>query len=106
MARQTIHQLVDDIDGTVLESGEGETASFSIDGKGYEIDLKPEHVAQLREALAPYIAAARRTGAAAARRKTGRRNVDEIRTWARANGFTVSDRGRVPVEIEKAFQNR
>lgn len=106
MARQIIHQLVDDIDGTVLDSGEGETTNFSIDGKSYEIDLKPEHVEQLREALAPYVAAARRTGAPAARRKSGRRNVDEIRTWARANGFTVSDRGRIPANIETAFQNR
>lgn len=106
MARQIIHQLVDDIDGTVLETGEGETLSFSVDGKGYEIDLKPEHAAQLREALAPYIAAARQTSAPAARRKNGRRNVEEIRTWARANGFTVSDRGRIPVEVETAFQNR
>ena len=27
MARRIVHQLVDDIDGTVLEVGEGETAA-------------------------------------------------------------------------------
>jgi hypothetical protein len=106
MARHIIHQLVDDIDGTILNSGEGETVAFSIDGRSYEIDLKLEHVERLSEALAPYIAAARQTSAPMARRKNQRRNVDEIRTWARANGFTVSDRGRIPAEVQRAFQSR
>lgn len=29
----------------------------------------------------------------------------EVRAWARDNGFTVSDRGRVPASIVTAFRN-
>lgn len=39
MARRIVHQLVDDLDGTVLAPGEGETVLFLIDGTAYEIDL-------------------------------------------------------------------
>lgn len=39
MARRIVHQLVDDLDGTVLAPREGETVLFSIDGTAYEIDL-------------------------------------------------------------------
>ena len=33
-------------------------------------------------------------------------NADEIRTWAKANGFTVGDRGRIPKDVRKAFDSR
>ena len=52
MARKIVHQLVDDLDGTVLEVGSGETILFSLDGTAYEIDLTDENAAALRDALA------------------------------------------------------
>ena len=60
MARRIVHQLVDDLDGSVLEVGEGETVLFSLDGTAYEIDLTDANAAALREILAPYVDAARR----------------------------------------------
>ncbi len=60
MARRIVHQLVDDIDGTVLEVGDGETVHFSLGGNAYEIDLSAENAEALRTALDPYIAAGRR----------------------------------------------
>ena len=54
MARRIVHQLVDDLDGTVLEVGEGETVHFSLDGVAYEIDLTEDNAAAFRAALAPY----------------------------------------------------
>lgn len=111
MARRIVHQIVDDIDGTVLEVGEGETISFSLDGVAYEIDLTESHAAQLREALAPYIAAGRgitaaTPGAQAAsrRRRTGQTDYGPVREWAKANGFTVSERGRVPAAVLEAYE--
>ena len=59
MARRIVHQLVDDLDGTLLEVGEGETVLFSLDGAAYEIDLTDANAAALRDALAPYISAGR-----------------------------------------------
>jgi len=111
MAHKIIHQLVDDIDNTVLDPGEGETVLFAIDGRQYEIDLSDQNAAALRDALAPYLQAGRKIGgpAASARRaaSTGRRSdLAELRAWARENGYTVSDRGRIPAEIEAAYDAR
>lgn len=111
MARRIVHQLVDDLDGTVLEVGDGETVLFSLDGTAYEIDLTDGNAAALRDALAPYIAAARsvsspRTKGAPARtqRRSGQRDYGPIREWARANGYDVNERGRVPASVIEAYE--
>lgn len=112
MARKIVHQLVDDIDGTVLEVGEGETVHFSLNGISYEIDLTSENADELRSAFEPYVAAGRRSSAASAaragstRKRSGARNSDTaaIREWANKNGYTVSERGRVPAPIIEAYR--
>ena len=110
MARKIVHQLVDDIDGTVLEPGEGETVLFAVDGKSYEIDLTEANAAALRDALAPYIAAGRRAGGSATtsaprqRRRGGQKDYGPVREWAKANGYTVSERGRVPAAVLEAYE--
>jgi len=113
MARKIIHQLVDDIDGTVLEVGDGETILFSLDGVAYEIDLSAENAAALRDALSAYTSAGRRVSsgraaapapvAAGGRRRAGQRDLGVVREWAKANGFKVSERGRVPASILEAY---
>lgn len=109
MARRIVHQLVDDLDDSVLEVGEGETVLFSLDGTAYEIDLSDANAAALRDAFAPYLEAARRVSsgrtpaAPRARRRTDQRDYAEIRAWAKANGHQVSERGRVPASIVDAF---
>ena len=113
MARKIVHQLVDDLDGTVLEVGDGETVLFSLDGTAYEIDLTHANAAELREALAPYVASARsvsvrtaapgRTGARGGQRRSSQRDYAPIREWAARNGFTVSERGRVPAAVLDAY---
>jgi hypothetical protein len=119
---KTVVSLVDDL------TGEGdddvESLSFGIDGATYEIDLSEDNAAALRDALATYIAAARRTGgrrhganrpgrggtvtaiasssttrSAAANRAESR----EIREWAQAKGFQVAARGRIPEDIRERW---
>jgi hypothetical protein len=113
MAKKIIHQLVDDLDGTVLEPGEGETVLFALDGKNYEIDLTEGNAAALRSALEGYIAVARRphvtAGATASRatqqrRRGGQTDYAPIRAWAKENGYQISERGRVPNTIIEAYQ--
>lgn len=113
MARRIIHQLVDDIDGTVLDIGDGETVLFSLDGIAYEIDLSDRNVQAFRDALAPYVAAARSIsgsrrassgGGNSQRRRTGQVNYAPIRAWAKDNGFTLSERGRVPASVLEAYE--
>lgn len=113
MARRIVHQLVDDLDGTLLEVGEGETVLFSLDGTAYEIDLTDANAAALRDAFAPYVSAARSIsrGASSAsapsaqrkRRRSGQTDYTAIRAWAKANGFAVSERGRVPANVLEAY---
>lgn len=105
-----MHQLVDDIDGSVLEVGEGETVHFSLNGTSYEIDLNTAHAEELRTALEPYISAGRRAGSsgaarsAAPRKRQGRNpEVAAIRAWANDNGYTLSERGRIPNPVVEAY---
>ena len=109
MARRIVHQLVDDIDGSLLEIGEGETVHFSLNGTAYEIDLTVAHAEELRDVLAPYIKAGRRAAAGGARtaapRRRAARNSDtgEIREWAKVQGMKVSERGRISAEVLEAY---
>lgn len=107
MAQKVHIVLTDDLDNSVEAA---ETLTFGLDGAAYEIDLSAGNAAALREALAPYIAKARRTGGGRPTAAKGRRraasgsNATEVRAWARAKGMTVNDRGRVPAEVRAAFE--
>lgn len=107
MAQRVNIVLVDDIDGSDAD----ETVVFGIDGTDYEIDLSSANAAKLRDAIAPYVGHARRTGG---RRSAGKRRTTtaaatsdvspaEIRAWARENGWEVPDRGRVASEVREAY---
>jgi hypothetical protein len=50
--------------------------------------------------------AANKTTAAKARRRRGSRDTAAVREWARAHGYTVSDRGRIPRNVQEAFTAR
>lgn len=109
MARKVIYQLIDDIDQTELAEGEGETVSFGLDGKLYEIDLNDKNASKLRSHLNRYVEAARRAKPAAAgsssARNGKRTDLAQIRTWARENGHEVSARGRIASELIEAYDN-
>lgn len=101
MAQKVNIVLVDDLDGSEAE----ETVSFALDGKEYEIDLSAKNAAELRDAFAPFVGHARK---AAGRRRgrggtAGGPSPADIRAWARDNGFTVPDRGRVSAEVRDAY---
>jgi Lsr2 len=103
MAQKVQVTLVDDMDGTEAE----ETVRFSVDRVDYEIDLSKKNAAALRDALAPYVGAARRVGgrrAGGARRgRSAGNGTAAIRDWAKAKGYKVSDRGRVPANIVEEY---
>jgi hypothetical protein len=122
MAQKVQVILVDDVDG-----GEAaETVSFALDGVSYEIDVSEENAEALREALAPWVGHARRVGGRSGggrARSTssgggssrsrgsssgggggGRHDLSDVRSWARENGYQVSDRGRVSSEVITAYE--
>ena len=113
MAQHVEVVLVDDVDG----SPAGETVTFALDGISYEIDLNGANAARLREGMSEWLSAARRlsgprsqtrrprtTGEPrAAKPATGGQDNTAIREWARANGHTVSDRGRIKAKTVQAY---
>ena len=110
MAKSTITVLTDDVDG-----GEAtETISYALDGSEYEIDLNDKNASALRDALAAFIAAARRaSGGSAGRgrsasagrpRAAGSVDSKEVRAWAEANGVEVSARGRISADVVERYK--
>jgi hypothetical protein len=108
MAQKIQVILVDDIDGGSAE----ETVTFGLDGVTYEIDLSAKNAKKLRDAVAPYVADARkapgsrRRTSGSARRRSGSgggASASDIREWARDNDYEVSDRGRVSEEVRAAY---
>ena len=105
MAQKVNIILVDDLDAGSAD----ETVKFGLDGTQYEIDLSTDNAKNLRAALKPYLDAGRKVGGA----RTGRpraagaarsNEAAQIREWARNNGYTVSERGRVNSEIIEAYK--
>jgi Lsr2 len=93
-----------DIDDTTEDV---ETVTFSFNGSDYVTDLCADHRKPFVELMNEYILVARPEGAA--RRPHPKRSVDHdedlaaIREWGRANGYAVSERGRVPGAVREAF---
>lgn len=110
MARRTIVQLVDDLDGKELEEGEGRTVRFSLEGASYEIDLSLRNIDKFEKVLGPYIEAARKQTASSRR---GRRSPAgsrdyvpaEVRAWAQTSGVAVPERGRIPAAVLDQYRS-
>lgn len=107
MAQKTILELVDDLDGGKAD----ETVTFALDGVDFVIDLSSDNAARLRDTLAQYVGHARRTGgrkqrgaAPAVVATNGKPDTHAVREWARNQGETVAERGRVPQALVIRFQ--
>jgi hypothetical protein len=107
MAQKVHVVLVDDLDGGTAE----ETVAFSLDGSDYEIDLSKKNAAKLRDSLAPWVGAARRTGSGRGGRRSGRGRSSRgsgdsaaIREWARSKGIAVSERGRISADVRAQYE--
>ncbi|MGW4498787.1 histone-like nucleoid-structuring protein Lsr2 [Micromonospora sp. NPDC004336] len=112
MARKVITILTDDLDGGSADR----TIDFSLDGVAYAIDLSDQNAGALRKALDVYIDAARRTGrsgidldrstAPVTPAGRSRAQTRAIREWAVENGYQISERGRIPNSVVRAYDNR
>jgi hypothetical protein len=108
MARKVEVTLIDDLDGGDAE----ETVSFGLDGTRYEIDLSAANAKKLRNSLAKFVDAARKEKGARQPGRAGARkvaapagpNTSDVREWAKAQGYEVSERGRVANDLIVKFQ--
>jgi hypothetical protein len=106
MATRTVVQITDDLDNS---TGDVKTVQFGLEGASYEIDLGPQNFDKLAQALAPYVAVARRAGGRRRRgsgSKTTRVTSDNatIRAWAEAQGIEVPVRGRISATVREQFE--
>lgn len=122
MAKQVIYKLVDDIDGSAIEEGQGESIEFSLDGVDYVIDLKNKNVNDFRKKIEYYVDFATRVGgrkrkvtpagavasavapAKASSTKRDPAQTRAIRQWAADSGYEINDRGRIPAGIVEAYE--
>ena len=113
--------LVDDLDGS---ESEVQTRNFAIDGRRFEIDLSEVNAKLMREAMQPFIEAAREVKSRPKSRKLAdpppppspepqpappsesisREERQRIRAWAEENSIEVAARGRFPKEVVRAYQ--
>ena len=106
MAQKIQTLFIDDIDGGEADG----TVRFGLDGTDYEIDLNAKHTQDLHNALANYVAHARkvggttRRGAARGNRRASTVDTVAVRAWAREQGLGIKDRGRVPADVVARYQ--
>lgn len=104
MAQRVEIRLTDDLD----QGPADETVKFGLDGVAYEIDLSSRNAEDLRGALATWVEHARRisgrrNGRAISGARNGGPSAAEVRAWAAEQGMELNGRGRVPIEVRKAY---
>lgn len=104
MAQKTTVALEDD-----LEAGPAdETLRFAFAGTEYEIDLSKKNADKFRRQLAPYLEHARKARRQQPRRgartAASRQRSSDIRAWARQQGISVSERGRIPASLVQQYE--
>lgn len=111
MAQRVITQLISDLSGDEVVDGKGETVEFAYRGTRYTIDLTDKEAAGFDRAMAMYIehatqvGGARKSAVSSPRSSAGRSRgeLQNIRAWARDNGYEVSERGRIKADVVAAY---
>lgn len=87
----------DDMDG----SEGAETVRISVGDQAVDIDLSPANRDKLQKTLAPYFEHGREVV-----RKQSASNSDtaRMRQWLQEHGHKVSDKGRIPEELQVIYQ--
>jgi hypothetical protein len=108
VATVTTVKLIDDLTGGEAQ----ETVKFALDGEEYEIDLSVNNAGVLRDVMGDFVPHARRVvrhqpPVARTRSRSTTPAVavptKVIREWAKTNGFSVSDRGRLHQDVLNAY---
>ena len=102
MARREITQYFDDLDNSPLTAAALNVVRFSV---------AADNAARFRDALSPFLEAARIVPAAPRPRRRGgmsdanRTRTRQIRLWAQDRGIEVASRGKIPQNVIDAYDN-
>jgi hypothetical protein len=114
MAKATVEVLIDDLDGSEAT----QTIILGWNGEWRELDLSKRNLASLSRTLDKYwtvgrpvsgsrLPTARRSrpnNASSPRRAAkAKRDPKLIRAWATDNGIAIPARGRIPVDVERQY---
>jgi Lsr2 len=105
MAQQIAVTVTCDVCGSAKDT---QTRLISLDGKALEIDLCGKDGRALDKVAGKFVPYARkvtrRATAPGRRTITDRRHSADVREWAKGQGFKISDRGRIPEQVELEFE--
>lgn len=107
MSWELVIRMADDLDKSLVAD---ETVTFSLRDSHYVIDLAKVHVAELEEALAPFIAAARREALPGKELPLQGSNSDRrafkagLRAWAKeTKGIDLKPGGYIPRDLTREY---
>ncbi|MDR2256051.1 MAG: Lsr2 family protein [Arthrobacter sp.] len=112
MAEIQTTTLIDDLTGKALDADKAHRIHFSVEGKTYRLDVDEKGADQFHAALDRFIEVSTKVAAGGVKRATGstpRRAAagsgeqTKMREWAKANGYEVAERGRIPAAIQEAY---
>lgn len=83
------------------------TFTFAVGDTNYEIDLTKEEGEEFESYLRGYAKKGRKATAEGSKKPVVPDTTPEervqIREWGRKNGFTVPERGKIPKEVQRAY---
>lgn len=95
------------VESDLSGKSEAETVTFGLGDTWYEIDLTEDEKKNLQQALKTYVEAGRRAAKPGGKRRLVPQTTPEeratIRAWGRENGFEFAERGKIPKELQKAY---
>ena len=103
MATQTTVTMTCDLCGGTKDT---RTRSISIDGQTLQIDLCAKDgrgLDKVAQQFIPHARKVRRLPAAGRRTASTRQHSASVRDWAKTQGLVVSDRGRIPADVERRY---
>ena len=103
MATQTTVTVTCDLCGGTKDA---RTRSISLDGLTLEIDLCAKDgrgLDKVAQQFIPHARKVRRASGGGRRTASTRQHSASVRDWAKEQGLVVSDRGRIPADVERKY---
>lgn len=95
------------IESDISGKPDAATVTFGLEDTWFEIDLTDEEKKELQSTLNRYLSKARKATAKGQKKRivpdTTPEEREKIRQWARENGFEVPSFGRLPKQVQKAY---
>ncbi|AYR03187.1 Lsr2-like DNA bridging protein [Gordonia phage Octobien14] len=115
MARKEVLEITDDYDGKMIgPDEEWSPVPFVVNGTAYQLDLRAANQERFQKDMDKWINRATKVGRApkvggskpkpASTSSESGLDLSVVRAWANNNGYTVSEKGRVPKHVMEAYE--